>query len=493
VFSPFFSAIIWAIFSQQLFNMPRDLDQIYQTIARHITADKGQCVLILGPELAVNKEGVAYKVAMHNMLPEGSKSKYLEPDNLFYFHDPFDAEKVLPKVIDFYNEAGDQALLRLISRIKFPLIINVCSDKALNSKYTDLRIKFEEGYFTKDSKLEFNNLPFPSKKLPVIYNIFGSVELDNSIILTHNKLYETIQYLLPENTMPDQIELFLRGTAKSYVFLGFKFDSWYYQLICHKLKIKTSLTDSKTSLSTPYFEGNDSVSIIMEGSFDMAFTAEYPAQCLENIIKACEVTKPGDLRDPRGNLQYSIFVSYAWNDNLNQQREMIVDFVQEDLTADKGSYYQFLRDKSQLHQGNSIDSFMNRIGSGKAVVVVISDKYLRSVYCMTEASRIFRGKEKSKRIFVVVLEDPTEDLLAKRDEYKAYWLKLCQEILADPARMESGRFDNYLEILRFVEDFFIKIADKIHMTVKYEKLADARTLPAYIDLITTLQQKLKET
>lgn len=65
----------------------------------------------------------------------------------------------------------------MISRIPFPLIINVCPDCSLNEVYKKKGIDFKEGYFTKNSKPEFNDLPKPTKELPVIYNVFGSVDL----------------------------------------------------------------------------------------------------------------------------------------------------------------------------------------------------------------------------------------------------------------------------------------------------------------------------
>src|SRR5579871_2446180 len=102
---------------------PNQLTAVYGTIARRIAADKGQSVLILGPELSVDKAGRGYKEAFRQMLPAGSKSRYLESVNLFYFQDQLDTEVVVPQVMQYYNESGDQPLLEMISRIKFPLII----------------------------------------------------------------------------------------------------------------------------------------------------------------------------------------------------------------------------------------------------------------------------------------------------------------------------------------------------------------------------------
>src|SRR4051794_10761124 len=175
-----------------------ELIEIYNKITSNIVAELGQCVLLLGPELSVDNDGNYYK-SYFKQLEKDEKSfitNYFSSENLFSFVDEYGSDKITERVKNFYDNVGDKVLLEMISRIQFPLIINVCPDKALNKVYTQKAITFEEGFFSKDSKLLYNGLPLPSKKLPVVYNIFGSIDNDQSLILTHAKLYETIEHLL---------------------------------------------------------------------------------------------------------------------------------------------------------------------------------------------------------------------------------------------------------------------------------------------------------
>ena len=50
-----------------------------------------------------------------------------------------------------------------------------------------------------------------------------------------------------------------------------------------------------------------------------------------------------------------------------------------------------LRDKEVLKLGDSISRFMRRIGASDRVFVILSDKYLRSSYCMFELLEIWRN------------------------------------------------------------------------------------------------------
>jgi hypothetical protein len=96
--------------------------------------------------------------------------------------------------------------------------------------------------------------------------------------------------------------------------------------------------------------------------------------------------------------EQAVFISYAWGD----EREEIVNQLDQAL-AQRG--LKIIRDKRDLGYKGSINAFMERIGQGNCVIVVISDKYLRSPNCMFELVEIAEGKQFHDRIFPIVLND----------------------------------------------------------------------------------------
>ena len=76
------------------------------------------------------------------------------------------------------------------------------------------------------------------------------------------------------------------------------------------------------------------------------------------------------------NYEKAVFVSYAWGG----ESERIVDEL-ERAFAEHG--IRIIRDKKDLGYKGSIEAFEQRIGHGQCVVLVISDKYLRSEHCMS--------------------------------------------------------------------------------------------------------------
>jgi internalin A len=120
-----------------------------------------------------------------------------------------------------------------------------------------------------------------------------------------------------------------------------------------------------------------------------------------------------------------IFVSYAWGDDTpaGQQRAKVVENLcttlgRQDITI--------RRDRDEMRSGDMISEFMDRIVDGDFVIVVISDKYLRSEYCMYELFRIYRNcADKSerflKKVIPIILPDSKIDSMTDRLQRAIHW------------------------------------------------------------------------
>lgn len=135
----------------------------------------------------------------------------------------------------------------------------------------------------------------------------------------------------------------------------------------------------------------------------------------------------------------AVFISYAWGG----EREEIVNQIDQALQK-RGM--KIIRDKRDLGYKGSISEFMERIGQGSCVIVVISDKYLRSPNCMFELVEIAEGKQFHDRIFPVVLGDANIYDPLKRIEYVKHWEAKRAELAKamktlDPANLQGIRED----------------------------------------------------
>ena len=112
--------------------------------------------------------------------------------------------------------------------------------------------------------------------------------------------------------------------------------------------------------------------------------------------------------------EQAVFVSYAWGG----ESEAMVNQIDQAL---QGRGIRLVRDKRDLGYRGMIRAFMERIGQGNAVIVVISDKYLRSKNCMYELVEIADNRQFLDRVFPIVLPDAMIYDAGDRLDYVEYW------------------------------------------------------------------------
>ena len=127
-----------------------------------------------------------------------------------------------------------------------------------------------------------------------------------------------------------------------------------------------------------------------------------------------------------------VFVSYAWGDDTptGQQRAKVVD----DLCMSLGERgIKVRRDRDEMRPGDLISEFMDRLTEGDFVIVVTSDKYLRSEYCMYELFRIYRNCADKpdrflKKVIPMILPDSRIDRMTDRLQRATYWTNQEDEL-----------------------------------------------------------------
>ena len=192
--------------------------------------------------------------------------------------------------------------------------------------------------------------------------------------------------------------------------------------------LKANKIDSSkvTVIDTPIVK-NDSVMVdttpVKDGSGSfmqaywwlIAFAALFFAGLAYFILKR----KKGAATQPK------IFFSYAWD-----QDEALIMQLYNSL---KNDGFNVIKDKENIGYKGVISKFMNEIGSADFVIVAISDKYLKSKFCMYELYEIFRNSGMNrdtfgKKIFPIRIEESLD--LGNPDVvngYVRYWKEQEQE------------------------------------------------------------------
>jgi internalin A len=177
-------------------------------------------------------------------------------------------------------------------------------------------------------------------------------------------------------------------------------------------------------------------------------------------VLAMGTAAPAPREEP---VQPEVFISYKWGGDS----EALVDEIQQRL-ADRGVL--ITRDKNEVAYRDSIQQFMQRIGTGKCIVVILSKAYLESRNCMYELTQIADHPEFARRVYPIVMEDA--GIFDPRTQlgYIKYWANKRTEL--DAEMKEVGQ--EHLEGIREELDLYADIRNTISRIMSV--LRDMNTL-----------------
>ena len=129
---------------------------------------------------------------------------------------------------------------------------------------------------------------------------------------------------------------------------------------------------------------------------------------------------------PRNDARPRVAISYAWGDKTpdGKARAALVDRLCTE--AQQRYALQPWRDADVMKQGERISRFMQELAAHDRIVIVLSDKYLKSEYCMFELSEIWRRAQRDgdtflQRVVVWALPDARVHTVLDRLAVARHW------------------------------------------------------------------------
>ncbi|SKB55932.1 toll/interleukin-1 receptor domain-containing protein [Macellibacteroides fermentans] len=177
--------------------------------------------------------------------------------------------------------------------------------------------------------------------------------------------------------------------------------------------------------------------------------------------------------------RHEVYISYAWGG----ESEIIVTEICQQLQNNKVKYY---IDKKDIAYKDSIREFEERLGAGDYVILVVSDKFLKSKDCMYEFLQIKNAGNIYERIFPIVLEDAKIYDPNDRIYYIKYWEEKVKELdenikTISPAYLSGLRddIDNYTEYRKIIPEITAllsrmnTLSPQVHRNNNYSELIKA--------------------
>ncbi len=281
------------------------------------TVREEKCVLFIGPEIFHLPEKGSLQQQIESFLDiEKTEDTRIYDDGLFYFRERSRKTEVYYQLKTFFDQSFPhvEQLMEKIAKIPFHLIITINPDKLLESVFQRLNFKHSFDFLWKNQPpKEYKKLP--DKQNPLIYNLFGSIERQESLVLTHDDLFDYLECVLQSNSMPNRLKHHLVDDAKNFIFLGIPFDKWYMQLLLrvlhmHKdiefMKFAANKNMQPTTRSFCYEQFK--IDFISDGI--NSFISELYSKCVESDLIRTEPQKKED--------QYAVLMNWLKNDEIDK-------------------------------------------------------------------------------------------------------------------------------------------------------------------------------
>lgn len=241
-----------------------------------------KCVLFIGPEIVRQ---------YHSSLISSPEFQ----DNQYFRYIPRDEMFLVPKLqyrsnlVSRFNKfldknPVDNEIYRIISEIPFATIIDATRYNFLSKSMTENGFDFQPACFSKVYE-EAPEIETPSLNKPLVYNLFGKPKNEASLLLTHGDLFDYLTKLLAANALPAK----LKEQVKEFnqiIFLGFKFERWYLQLLLRLFEL-TDKDPKYHTIATQYDDSPDIISICST-DFNIEFIEEKVEVFMTTLFEKCK-------------------------------------------------------------------------------------------------------------------------------------------------------------------------------------------------------------
>ncbi len=206
--------------------------------------EQQKCIVVIGPEVyTAPGEPPMHKRLAAFLEQQASQLRIRVNENGWFHLQPMGTEtSPYWKVKEFYNRPTPHAdgTLKTLVRIRFPIFISLTPDGKLRQAFDGHAADFET-YVRKKPYRE--DQPVPSAERPLVYQLLGSLEDRNTLVLNYDDFYDYLESVFEKKSMsPILKEAILE--ADYFLFLGLSFDQWYNHLFMRVL------SQSKEKLQT---------------------------------------------------------------------------------------------------------------------------------------------------------------------------------------------------------------------------------------------------
>ncbi len=167
-------------------------------------------------------------------------------------------------------------------------------------------------------------------------------------------------------------------------------------------------------------------------------------------------------------MKTDIYISHAWEKQSDDVLYPLLDRL-------KREKFKIVYDHQDLGYRGRISQFMDELAESEAIIIIVSNKYLKSEYCMYELLKIYEQKDIQNRIYPIVLPEVNIAKSTDRLNLVKYWEQESKDLMNKIKELDDITFlDGITDDLNLYKSIRNKIAKLTYI------LKDINTLQVHI-------------
>lgn len=336
-----------------LTDMASNIEDIYSDVRGNMAT------LILGPDFLTQND-LSARQSLFNELKKTNSNGILHfyPSNgIFLFDSPnskFNSQKAAAKFYDSLEP--ERTILEKIINLPFSLILNTNPDRSLVKLFTEKKKKFQFDYFSRRPNKNRNHIEDPHPGNPLIYNLFGSVEEFQSLVLDFEDMFNHLTTLFNHTNVPNEVRTVLINSY-TFIFLGFQLEKWDTQLLFRYINMNEQEFDNRKK---NYTKKPANIDEGAESFFTKQLNIRYymaPVDFVENIYsKYCDNLEKEENEKIQG-MDVIEAIRYLLNISKFEKALALIKTNRKDVTDTelailKGQYTRYINFKATGTQKN---------------------------------------------------------------------------------------------------------------------------------------------
>jgi hypothetical protein len=209
------------------------------------SVEHGNCILMIGPDAVLGTfdgDRLPLDIGLARYVKQrlGPGHAYLDPSNPSAIAqaaiDQEDPHTLHGWVREFYDNLDSAfSVLADVAAMPFRLVVNTEPLLRLDSTFSSVKPRANFEFYHRRDRAK-PNLPDDSVEAPLVYNLYGSLDDPDSLILSDtDRLDFLVSVISGKPALPLKLTSALRDENRTFLFLGFRLHQWQLRILLHVL------------------------------------------------------------------------------------------------------------------------------------------------------------------------------------------------------------------------------------------------------------------